>query len=81
MIAPPALLRRPTAVAEQAPADEGLDLMALLLALDEPAWDLIEAAAEDRTDRPGAGLRAQVGAWSQRAAQWGAGPQGSWRAW
>ena len=81
MIAPPALLRRPTAEEEHGPTDEGLDLMALLAALGDPDWDLIEAAVEDIADRPGAGLRAQVGAWSQRAARWGAGPQGSWRAW
>ena len=62
---------------EEVPADDGLTLLLDLFALEVPA------EAPSRRPAPGyrAGLRAQVQEWLRRAANWGAGPQGAWRAW
>jgi hypothetical protein len=35
----------------------------------------------DAHKSPALGLRERVQAWTELAAAWGAGPQGSWRAW
>ena len=62
----------------QLPADDGLglllDLFAFELALEAPApWPPADGSR--------AGLRARLQGWCRRAALWGAGPQGAWRAW
>jgi hypothetical protein len=57
---------------------EGLlidDGIALLLDLMEPA------PAPAAGPAPGSGWAAMAQEWSMRAASWGAGPQGAWRAW
>ena len=67
--------RTPTDV-QQIPADDGLTLLLDLFAL--------EPAEEPRCPADGrhpAGLRARVQHWTRRAALWGAGPRGAWRAW
>jgi hypothetical protein len=66
--------RTPTG-AEDSPAD-GLALLLDLFALESGAEPAPGAA--DRS-RPGA--RARLQDWVRRAALWGAGPQGAWRAW
>lgn len=58
------------------PADDGLALLLDLFAL-EP---VVEPASR-ATDRQRPGIRARVHDWVRRAALWGAGPQGAWRAW
>ncbi|MGY1622602.1 hypothetical protein ACI789_10455 [Geodermatophilus sp. SYSU D00965] len=79
--APPALATRPPSPAGPTPADHELTLTALM--------DLF--VPEDRAAAP-ASLRrelrsslARLRPWLrdlvQRAALWGAGPQGAWRAW
>ncbi|MDP9428434.1 MAG: hypothetical protein M3Q47_05930 [Actinomycetota bacterium] len=79
MSAPTTITTRPSTGTEQSPADDGLGLLLDLFALELPA----EAPAPWR--RPADGrrpvLRARVQEWLRRAALWGAGPQGAWRAW
>ena len=62
---------------EEIPADDGLTLLLDLFALEFPA----EAPSRRPAVGHRAGLRAQVQEWMRRAANWGAGPQGAWRAW
>jgi hypothetical protein len=79
--APPALASRSPSPVEPVPADDELSLAALLdlFAPEEPA---AASTAERRSFRSsGAALGAWTQKWSQRATEWGAGPQGSWRAW
>ncbi len=61
---------------EQIPADDGLALLLDLFAL-EPA----EEPAHRPAGRHRATPRARLRDWTRRAALWGAGPQGAWRAW
>ena len=65
-----------TTRSEQRPTDDGLALLLDLFAL-EPA----EEPQRRPTDRSRIGTRARVRDWTRRAALWGAGPQGAWRAW
>jgi hypothetical protein len=69
------LVSRSSAPPGPTPPDEGLGLLMHLFdtapAATEPLPD-----ARDRLD-----LLALVRGWVQRAASWGAGPQGAWRAW
>ncbi|SET98511.1 hypothetical protein [Geodermatophilus poikilotrophus] len=67
--------RTPTDV-QQIPADDGLALLLDLFAL-EP----VEGPHRPAGGRQPAGPRARVQHWTRRAALWGAGPQGAWRAW
>ena len=60
----------------QRPTDDGLTLLQDLFAL-EPA----EEPQRRPADRSRIGTRARVRDWTRRAALWGAGPQGAWRAW
>ncbi|TFV62182.1 hypothetical protein E4P41_08000 [Geodermatophilus sp. DF01-2] len=57
--------------------DEGLSLLMDLFA--------VEPSTEARSGRPADWhrfeLRARVQRWVRRAAAWGAGPEGAWRAW
>ncbi len=61
---------------EHIPADDGLALLLELFALEPGA-----APAPRATDRQRPGARARLQGWVRRAALWGAGPQGAWRAW
>jgi hypothetical protein len=67
--------RTPTG-AEDLPAGNGLALLLDLFALESGAQPAPRAA-----DRPRPGARARLQDWVRRAALWGAGPQGAWRAW
>ena len=58
-------------------ADDGLTLLLDLFALESSA----EAPRRRPVGRHRAGPRAQLRVWTRRAALWGAGPQGAWRAW
>ena len=58
------------------PADGGLALLLDLFAL-EPA----EEPQRPSAGRHRAGPWARVQHWTRRAALWGAGPRGAWRAW
>ena len=69
------ITRTPTA-AEDLPADDGLALLLDLFALEPGAEPAARAA-----DRQRPGTRARLQDWVRRAALWGAGPQGAWRAW
>lgn len=71
-IAPP--LHQPSASTPEVPDGEALALL-LDLMVDEPDAVLPVAGT------PGPGMAARVQEWSRRAASWGAGPQGAWRAW
>ena len=64
--------RTPSPSTERLPADDGIALL-LDLMEHEPTPSAPPAGG------PGWVARAQD--WSQRAASWGAGPQGAWRAW
>ncbi len=66
--------RTPTG-AEDSPGG-GLALLLDLFALESGAEPAPRAA-----DRPRPGARARLQDWVRRAALWGAGPQGAWRAW
>jgi hypothetical protein len=71
---------RPSSDASPNPVEEGLDLGELLDLLAVPA--VVEPVAPPMSvSERGAALLAQVRNWSQRAAAWGAGPKGAWRAW
>jgi len=61
---------------QQIPADDGLALLLDLFAL-EPA----EEPQRPADGRRPAGAWARVQHWTRRAALWGAGPRGAWRAW
>lgn len=67
-------LHLPSAAAPEVPDGEALALL-LDLMVDEPVAVPAIAGA------PGPGMSARVQEWSRRAAFWGAGPQGAWRAW
>jgi hypothetical protein len=58
------------------PADDGLALLLDLFALESAGEPAPRAA-----DRHRPGVRAQLQDWMRRAALWGAGPEGAWRAW
>jgi hypothetical protein len=58
--------------------DDGLALLLDLFAL-TPAED--PASRRRPAGRHRAGPRARLHGWMRRAALWGAGPQGAWRAW
>ena len=58
-------------------SDDGLTLLLDLFALESPT----EAPRRRPAGRHRAGPRAQLHGWIRRAALWGAGPQGAWRAW
>lgn len=81
MNAPTALATRSSSRVPPVPADEGLGLAALLelLGPEEPAAAVAPTRSSFRAD--GTRLRAWVQAWVHRAAEWGAGPGGAWRAW
>jgi hypothetical protein len=92
--APAVLLPRPPhpAGAERSSASTGLSLAALLDLFDRNAdqhADPRPAQGGDRTAAAGTptagtvpvGLAARLRDWSRRAAAWGAGPAGCWRAW
>ena len=76
MSAPTVTPTRTSTDAQQMPADDGLTLLLDLFAL-EPAEEPQRPAA----GRHRAGLWARVQFWTRRAALWGAGPRGAWRAW
>ena len=65
-----------TTRSEHRPADDGLALLLDLFALEPAVAPQRRPAARHR-----AGARARVQVWIRRAALWGAGPQGAWRAW
>jgi hypothetical protein len=73
---PSTTLPRTSTQAEDTPADDGLALLLDLFAL-EPA----EEPAHRPAGRHRATPRARLRDWTRRAALWGAGPQGAWRAW
>lgn len=78
MHAPVALSASPTGLED----GEGLDLTALLELFD---GDLLATTTEAPSSWPTAGAATELGTrvreLSVRAAGWGAGPQGAWRAW
>jgi hypothetical protein len=73
---PSTTLPRTSTQAADTPADDGLALLLDLFAL-EPA----EEPARRPVSRHRATPRARLRDWTRRAALWGAGPQGAWRAW
>jgi hypothetical protein len=77
--APTTIPTRPSTGTGHNPADDGLGLLLDLFGLELPA----EAPAPWRRPavRQRAALRARMREWQRRAALWGAGPQGAWRAW
>jgi hypothetical protein len=79
--APPALATRPPSPAGPPPADDELSLTALmdLFGTEEPAGAPTSLRRELRSSA--ARLRPWLRDLVQRAALWGAGPQGAWRAW
>jgi hypothetical protein len=81
-----AAMHRPSTHEQQAPADDGLSLGALLglLAVPGDATGVPSSSAtavRQAVALRGAELRVQMREWSERAAAWGSGPQGAWRAW
>lgn len=76
MSAPTVTTTRTSSAAGHMPADDGLTLLLDLFVL---------APTEEPRRRPAprhrAGPRARLQYWTRRAALWGAGPQGAWRAW
>ena len=76
MSTPSTTLPRTSTQAEDTPADDGLALLLDLFAL-EPA----EEPARRPAGRHRATPRERLRDWTRRAALWGAGPQGAWRAW
>lgn len=76
MSTPSTTLPRTSTQAADTPADDGLALLLDLFALD-PA----EEPARGPAGRHRATPRARLRDWTRRAALWGAGPQGAWRAW
>ena len=66
----------PTTTRSEQTTGDGLALLLDLFAL-EPA----EEPQRRPADRQRLGARARVRDWARRAALWGAGPQGAWRAW
>ncbi len=74
MSAPTVTPTRTSTDLRQSPADDGLALLMDLFAF-EPA------EGSRSRGRHRAGSRAWVQDWMRRAANWGAGPQGAWRAW
>ena len=76
MSAPTVTPTRTSTDVQQMPADDGLTLLLDLFAL-EPA----EEPQRPAGGRHRAGPRARVQFWTRRAALWGAGPRGAWRAW
>ena len=76
MSTPSTTLPRTSIQAQDTPADDGLALLLDLFAL-EPA----EEPARLSVGRHRVTLRARLRDWTRRAALWGAGPQGAWRAW
>jgi hypothetical protein len=79
--APPALATRPPSPAGTIRADDELTLSALmdLFLPEEPAAASASLRRELRSSA--ARLRPWLRDLVQRAALWGAGPQGAWRAW
>ena len=74
----PTTTTRTSIEAEENQADDGLALLLHLFAVETP----VEASAPWRpAGSHRAGPRARVQEWLRRAALWGAGPQGAWRAW
>ncbi len=76
MSAPTVTPTRTSTDARQMPADDGLTLLLDLFAL-EPAEEPRRPAGGRRPPGPWARVRH----WTRRAALWGAGPRGAWRAW
>jgi hypothetical protein len=76
-VSAPITIPRTPIEAEEIPADDGLSLLLDLFALESSA----EEPRHRPVDRHRVGLRARVQDWTRRAALWGAGPQGAWRAW
>jgi hypothetical protein len=77
---PPALATRSTRAAEPVPTEGEVGLAELLeLAHEEPAAASTSALRSLRSS--GARLWPVTQEWSRRATEWGAGPQGAWRAW
>jgi hypothetical protein len=83
--APSVPVHRPSIDGEQIPANEGLSLTALLDLIGAERAAAVTAPAPAPAHPPIAeqrpGLRECIQDWVRRAADWGAGPQGSWRAW
>jgi hypothetical protein len=75
---PGLLATRPPSSVEPVPADGdgGLAGLLELFAREEPPTGFPWALRS-----PGARLRPWTQEWSRRAAAWGAGPKGAWRAW
>ncbi len=76
MSAPTVTPTRTSTDVQQIPADDGLALLLDLFVL-EPAEEPRRPAGGRH--RAGPGARVQL--WTRRAALWGAGPRGAWRAW
>ena len=89
MSAPACLLPRPSTEDAGVPDGEGMDLATLLalLALPEPDEEPAPRAPGAATGGAAtvgalaAELWARLREWPQRAARWGSGPRGAWRAW
>ncbi|MGY1638919.1 hypothetical protein ACI78V_19915 [Geodermatophilus sp. SYSU D00742] len=79
MSAPAVLVPHPPDTAEQPPAHDELGLLMDMFVPEPPAGTRPEVPRVPGARR--AALRAQVQDWVRRAADWGAGPQGAWRAW
>lgn len=76
MSTPSTTLPRPSIEAGDTPADDGLALLLDLFAL-EPVEEPVRRPAGRHRAAP----RARLAEWTRRAALWGAGPEGAWRAW
>ncbi|MGY1633047.1 hypothetical protein ACI784_15200 [Geodermatophilus sp. SYSU D01186] len=79
MSAPAVLVPHFPTAGDQSPADDGLTLLMDMLVSEPPAGPRVHVPHVRGARR--AALRAQLEDWVQRAANWGAGPQGAWRAW
>ncbi|MGY1823852.1 hypothetical protein [Geodermatophilus sp. SYSU D00079] len=79
MSAPAVLVPHFPSTAERSTADDGLSLLMDMFASEPPAG--AEPSAPHERGARRAALRAQVQDLVRRAADWGAGPQGAWRAW
>lgn len=76
MSTPSSTLPRTSPEAGGIPADDGLALLLDLFALDPVDEPVRRPAGRHR-----AAPRARLAQWLRRAALWGAGPEGAWRAW
>lgn len=89
MSAPAVVLPRPSVPKEQEPTDDVLSLGQLmdLFTVDDdltgpvPPPVVVGRAVGELGADLAVRLREQLQDWSVRAARWGSGPQGAWRAW